>query len=75
MVCLERRDGLYCRIQNAPHIVDMTEIGQEGTEVGQFRIMRVVEPRRYGDGVVGVENIGCGRVVKDDRILDWAAQL
>ena len=75
MVCLERRDGLYCRVQNAPHIVDVTEIGQEGTEVCQFRIMRVVEPRRYGDGVVGVENIGCGRVVKDDRILDWAAQL
>ena len=53
----------------------MTEIGQEGTEVGQFRIMRVVEPRRYGDGVVGVENIGCGRVVKDDRVLDWAPEL
>jgi hypothetical protein len=37
--------------------------------------MRVVEPRRDWDGVVRVEDIGRRRVVQDNRVGNWTAQL
>ena len=37
--------------------------------------MRVVEPRRDWDGVVRVENVGRRRVVQDNRVRNWTAQL
>ena len=35
---------LYCRIEDPTHVVDVDEIGEEGAEIHEFRIMWVVEP-------------------------------
>lgn len=45
VVCTERCHVLYCWVQGTPHVVDVTEISEERAEVGQLRVMRVVEPR------------------------------
>jgi hypothetical protein len=37
--------------------------------------MRVVEPRGDWDGVVRVEDVGRRRVIEDDRVSNWTAQL
>jgi hypothetical protein len=37
--------------------------------------MRVVEPRGDWDGVVRVEDVGRRRVVEDNRVGNWTAQL
>lgn len=37
--------------------------------------MRVVEPGGDWDGVVRVEDVGRRRVVQDNRVSDWTAQL
>ena len=37
--------------------------------------MRVIEPGRYGDSIVGVENVRCGRVVDDDAVFHFSAKL
>lgn len=37
--------------------------------------MGIGEPTADGHGVLGVEDIGCGRVVDDDGVLEIAANL
>lgn len=37
--------------------------------------MRVGEPAADGDGVLGVEDVGCGRVVDDDCFSEIATDL
>lgn len=44
-------------------------------QVGQFRVVRVVEPARDGDGVVGVEDVRGWAVVDDDGLPDRPPEL
>ena len=60
--------GLYTAIQDATHVFNSCQIGQERAEIVQLLVMRVGEPRRYGYGVVRVEDVRCGGVVDDNRI-------
>ena len=56
-VSWERYPGLYCRIKYSTYVIDVDEVAQERAEIHQLRIVGVVEPRRDGDGIVGVENV------------------
>jgi hypothetical protein len=62
-------------IEDAADVVDGAEVGEEGNEVCEFRIVRVVEPRRDGDRIVRVEDIGSWGVVEDDSVGNGAAEL
>lgn len=45
------------KIQHPAHIVHRAQVLQERTEVRQLGVVRVVEPRRDGHGVVRVEDV------------------
>jgi hypothetical protein len=62
-------------IEDAADVVNGAEVGEEGDKVCELRIVRVVEPRRDGDRVVRVEDIGSRGVVEDDSVGDGAAEL
>jgi hypothetical protein len=66
---------IQVRIQDSPHVVRCRQVREEGNEVGEFGVVRVVKPGRDGDGVVRVEDVGRGRVVDDDRVFHGAAEL
>lgn len=35
---------LYCRIEDPAHVVDVDEVGEEGAEVHELRVVRVIKP-------------------------------
>jgi len=78
---LNRRRGratqalIKVRVQHGPDVLRRSEVRQEGDQVGEFGVVRVVEPRRDRDGVVRVEDVGGGRVVDDDRVFHGATEL
>ena len=55
--------------------VAASKVLEDGDEVEELVVMRVGEPTADGDGVLGVENVRCGRVVDDDGVLEVAADL
>ena len=57
-------------IEDSAHVLCCAEILEERTKIGEFSVVRVVEPRRDWDGVVRVEYVGRGRVVEDDGVAD-----
>ena len=64
------------RIEDPPHVVArLTQIRKERAEVVQFGIVGVIEPRRDWDRVVRMEDVGRGRIVNDDGVLDRTAEL
>lgn len=62
-------------VEDAADIGYRGEVREEGDEIGELGVVRVVEPRGYGDSVVRVEDVRRGRVVEDDRVPDGAAEL
>lgn len=66
---------LYAAIQNASNIVHRRQISEEGAKIRELRVVRVVEPRRHGHGVVGVEDVGRRRIVEDDGVPYRAPEL
>ena len=62
-------------VQHASDIRDRRQVGEERAEIGQLGVMRIVEPGRDWDRVVGVENVGCRRVVNNDAVMYVAAEL
>lgn len=62
-------------VEDTTNIVDGSKVRQEGAQVGQLRVVRVVEPCRDGNSIVRVEDVGRGRVVDDDARRHFAAQL
>lgn len=50
-------------IEYASHVLRAREVFEERTQVGEFRVVWVVEPRRHRYSVVRVEDVRCGRVV------------
>ena len=62
-------------VEHAPDILDVRQVGEEEDEVVQLRVVRVVEPRRDGNSVVWVEDVGRRRVVDDDRLVDRPTKL
>lgn len=66
---------LKSAVENAPDVLDVGQIGEEHDEVAQLRVVWVVEPRRDGHGIVGVEDVRRRRVVDDDRFVDRSAEL
>ena len=64
------------RIEDPPHVVArLAQIRKEWAEVVQLGIVGVIEPRRDGDRVVRMEDVGRGRIVNDDGVLDRTAEL
>ena len=64
-----------CTVQDTAHVVDGGQVGQEGYQIGQLGIVGVVEPGRDGDGVIGVEDVRCRRIIEDDGICNGPAEL
>ncbi len=62
-------------IQHTSDVVDRLEVRQERAEISQLGVMWIVEPCRYRNGVVGVEDVGSGRVVDDDAGMHLSAEL
>ena len=62
-------------VEDPAHVLRGCEVLEERTEVRQFRVVRVVEPRRDGHRVVRVEDVGRWRVVQDYGVADGAAEL
>lgn len=62
-------------VEDAADIINCCEVSQEGHEVGQFGVVRIVEPGRYRDSVVGMEDVRCRRIIQDDCIAYWTTQL
>jgi hypothetical protein len=42
------------------------QIGEKPNEVRQLGVKRIIEPRSDWDGVIGIEEIGGGRIVEND---------
>ena len=53
----------------------LAQIRKEWAKVVQLSVMGVIEPRRYGDCVIRMEDVGRRRVVDYDGVFDRAAQL
>jgi hypothetical protein len=62
-------------IQYASNIIYCTEIGKEWNQVCKLGVMGVVEPWRYGDSIVGMEDIWSRRVVQNDSVSNRTAEL
>jgi len=51
------RGVLYAAVENATDVIDCSQIGEEWAQIGELRVVRIVEPGRDWDGVVRVEDI------------------
>ena len=60
---------------NTTNIVDGGQVGEERAQITQLLIMGVSEPRGNRNSVIRVENVGCGRGVNDDSVLDRSPKL
>lgn len=64
-LCLERDVKHKADILN----IRMGQILENGDEVQQLVVVRIREPTADGNGVLGMEYVGCRGVVNDDRLL------
>lgn len=62
-------------IEHTSHIGYVGEIREEVLQIRQFRIVRIVEPTRYRDSIVGMEDVGSGGIVDDDGFANRSAKL
>jgi hypothetical protein len=44
-------------VQYSSYIIHVSQIGEERTEIGQLRIVRIVEPATNRNGIVWVEDV------------------
>ncbi len=72
-VCRRRSSTML--IEHRAHIVDLCQIFQERNEIEQFSVIHVVEPAVDGHRVVRMEHVGRGRVIDDDDVGQFPAEL
>ena len=53
----------------------MGQILENGNEIQQLVVVSIREPTSDGNGVLGMEDVGCRGVVNDDCLLQVAANL
>ena len=70
-----RNQPLQAAVKHTADVVAPCEVGEEGAEVRELRVVGVVEPARDGHRVVRVEDVRRGRVVDDDRVRDRPPEL
>ena len=44
-------------------------------KICQFGIMRIIEPTRYRNGVIRMEDIGSRRIIDNDSFSYWSTKL
>ena len=62
-------------IEDPAHVLRVREVFEERTEVREFCVVRVVEPRRHWYRIVRVEYVRGRRVVEDDGVAYGTAEL
>jgi len=55
--------------------VRVGQILENGNEIQQLVVVSIREPTADGNGVLGMEDVGCRGVVNDDCLLQVAANL
>jgi len=60
--------------QKVRHVVRLGELRQRLDEIQELLVVRVVEPGRDRQGVLGLENVGRGRIVNDETVSQFAAE-
>lgn len=66
---------LSSTVQNTTHIINFTEITEEGHQIRQLCIVWVIEPRRDRDCIIWMEDVRCRGVVENNGIRYWTTQL
>jgi len=61
-------------VGNSPHVVDGAYALEEGPDLVQLAIVRIVDERGAVDGILRVEDVRAGRVVDDDALRQVAVQ-
>lgn len=62
-------------VEDRTNVVHLRQVCKHADHVHQFGVVRIVEPRGHRDGVLWVKDVGGGRVVDDDAVVDRPPQL
>ena len=66
--------------RNIKHQANIADLGpckvlEDGYQIQKFVVVRIREPAANRDGMLRVEDVRCGRVVDDNRVLEVSADL